>query len=76
MLINKLASNTRKSYCSTAQSLLKKWQQKNLLPNTMNNSKNSTVTHTNKQIPMKKVSAKRKSNDYDNTIHVHPSRFE
>lgn len=42
----------------------------------MNNSKNSTVTHTNKQIPMKKVSAKRKSNDYDNTIHVHPSRFE
>ncbi|CAF0822412.1 unnamed protein product [Rotaria sordida] len=65
VLVNQLASNKEASYCLTAKSLLKKWQDKNLLSKTTNTSKIKTITNTKKSVAEHKLSVKRKSNDYD-----------
>ncbi|CAF1463871.1 unnamed protein product [Rotaria magnacalcarata] len=69
VLVDKLASNKQASYHSAAQNLLKKWQEKNLPPKMLNNSKVKTITNTNRPVVEKKFSFKRKSN-HDETIHL------
>ncbi len=67
--------NNKTSYYPTAKSLLKKWQDKNLLSQTTNSSKVKTITNTNKAIVEKKTSVKRKSVD-DDAIYSSTLRFE
>jgi hypothetical protein len=64
-LVSQLAMNNKTSYYSTAKSLLKKWQDKNLLSHTTNSSKVKTITNISKTIVDKKTSVKRKSADDD-----------
>jgi hypothetical protein len=68
--------NNKTSYYSTAKSLLKKWQDKNLLSHTTNSSKVKTITNISKTIVDKKTSVKRKSADDDVATYSSTLRFE
>jgi hypothetical protein len=65
VLVGQLALDNKVSYSATAETLLKKWHDKNLLPKTTNTSKVKTIT--NKPIVEKKLAIKRKSDDDDMT---------